>query len=99
MTGPELQLPTRQLKPEVVAAVKSLKAGDRVTVTQTIRVGARQWQTTVSGTFRLANYLATGLATERVREDDIVVPVLHFTKDNGELTSVTLDEHSVVLRG
>jgi hypothetical protein len=29
-----------------------------------------------------------------VPQDDIIVPVVHFTKDNGELSSVTLDEHS-----
>jgi len=31
-----------------------------------------------------------------VPEDDIVVPTLHFIKDNGELASVALDEHSKV---
>jgi hypothetical protein len=34
------------------------------------------------------------LATDRVPEDDIVVVAIHFTKDNGELSSVTLDENS-----
>ena len=29
-------------------------------------------------------------------EDDIVVVTVHFTKDNGELSSVTLDENSKV---
>jgi hypothetical protein len=38
--------------------------------------------------------LATGLSTDRVPEDDIIVPTVHFTKDNGELSSITLDEHS-----
>jgi hypothetical protein len=46
------------------------------------------------GTFRNVNYLVTGLATDRVPEDDIVVPAVHFTKDNGELSSITLDEHT-----
>ena len=31
-----------------------------------------------------------------MKEDDIVVPVVHFTKDNGELSSITLDENTVV---
>ena len=57
---------------------------------------ARTWTTTVDGAFRDVNYLATGLSTDRVPEDDIVVVTVHFTKDNGELTSVTLDEHSKV---
>ena len=53
-----------------------------------------RWTTTVEGVFRDVNYLATGLSTDRVPEDDIVVVTVHFTKDNGELSSVTLDESS-----
>jgi hypothetical protein len=48
----------------------------------------------VEGVYRDVNYLATGLSTQRVPEDDIVVPTVHFTKDNGELSSITLDEHT-----
>ena len=58
----------------------------RIRVTQTVRVGARTWTATVDGTFRGIDYLATGITTDRVPEDDIVVPTVHFTKDNGELT-------------
>jgi hypothetical protein len=57
-------------------------------------VGQKQWQAVVVGTYRHVNYLVTGLATDRVPEDDIVVPAVHFTKDNGELSCITLDEHS-----
>jgi hypothetical protein len=31
-----------------------------------------------------------------VPEDDIIVPLVHFAKDNGELSSISLDEHSEV---
>jgi hypothetical protein len=41
-------------------------------------------------------FLATGLATDRVPEDDIVAVLVRFTKDNGEHSSVTLDEHSMI---
>jgi hypothetical protein len=50
------------------------------------------------GTFRGLRYLATGVTTERVAEDDVVVPTLHFTKDNGELSSISLDENTKVER-
>ena len=56
----------------------------------------RPGRPTVDGIFRDVNYLATGLATDRVPEDDIVVVAVHFTKDNGELSSVTLDEHTKI---
>ena len=51
-------------------------------------------QTTADGIFRGVNYLATGLSTQRVPEDDIIVPTVHFTKDSGELSSITLDENT-----
>ena len=61
------------------------------------RVGSTAtWTTTVEGAYRGCNFLATGLATDRVPEDDIIVVAIHFTKDNGELSSVTLDENSKI---
>src|SRR5262245_34184207 len=88
--------PTRKLSQDQVGVLKSLKPGQRIRVAQSVRVGAKTWQAVVEGTFREINYLATGVTTERVPEDDVVVPVVHFAKDNGELTSITLDENSVV---
>jgi hypothetical protein len=89
---------TRPITGERAALLRNLKSGDHIRITQTVRVGLRQWTTTVTGRFRGFNYLATGLATDRVPEDDIVVVAVHFTKDNGELSSVTLDEHSQIER-
>jgi hypothetical protein len=94
----EPRLPTRRLAPAVVEAIKSLNPGDRIRVTQTVRVGARTWPVPAVGTFRGLRYLATGVTTERVAEDDVVVPTLHFTKDNGELSSISLDENTKVER-
>ncbi|HKB01867.1 MAG TPA: hypothetical protein VKD90_06585 [Gemmataceae bacterium] len=87
---------TRRLAQGQIDVLRGLKPGQRIRIVQTVRVGARKWQTTAEGVFRELNYLATGLATERVPEDDIVVPVLHFARDNGELSSVCLDENSQV---
>jgi hypothetical protein len=87
---------TRAVPPETAALLKGLKPGQRIKVTHTVRVGRRSWPAVVSGTFRDVNYLVTGLATDRVPEDDIVVVAVHFTKDNGELSSVALDENSKI---
>jgi hypothetical protein len=87
---------TIAISPELTALLKGLKPGQRIKITQTVRVGLKSWPAVVTGTFRGLNYLATGLATDRVPEDDIVVVSVHFTKDNGELSSVTLDEHTKV---
>ena len=93
-----IKLPTRRLADELVTLIQGLKAGDRIRVTQTVRVGAKTWPAVATGAYRGMNYLATGITTDRVPEDDIVVPTLHFTKDNGELASVALDEKSKVER-
>ncbi len=85
---------TQPLSADLSALIKGLQPGQRIRITQTVRVGRRSWPAQVEGTFRGVKYLATGLATERVAEDEIVVVAVHFTKDNGELSSVTLDENS-----
>lgn len=92
----DIVFPTKTIDPELNRRLVALQPGQRIRIIQTVRVGARTWTTTVEGKFRDINYLATGLATDRVPEDDIVVPTIHFTKDNGELSSIALDEHSQV---
>lgn len=100
MTEPEkIILPTRRLDPELVTLLRSLKPGDAIEVTQTVRVGKRKWDAVAKGAFREIAYLETGITTERVKEDDLVVPVVRFTKPNGELTSISVDEHTRVKRG
>jgi hypothetical protein len=96
MTGKPLTYATRPLRPEAAAQLAQLKPGQRLKITQLVRVGMKTWPAVVHGTFRHLDSLATGLATERVPEDDIIVSILHFTKDNGELSSVAIDEHTVI---
>ncbi len=96
MTGP-ISSSTRRVTQAQIETLRALKPGQRIEVTQTIRVGAKTWKATIVGVFREINYLATGVTTDRVPEDDVVVPMLHFTKDNGELTSVAVDENSAVV--
>jgi len=98
-TPDRIQLPTRHLKPTTIDLLKSLVPGDRVTITHRVRVGGKTWNAEAKGAFRMLNYLSTGVTTERVKTDDIVVPTIHFTKDNGELASMALDEHTTVVKG
>lgn len=96
MTPETITSATRKISPQQVEVLRSLKAGQRIQIVQTVRVGSRKWPATALGMFRDLNYLATGITTDRLPEDDIVVPMLHFTKDNGELSSVALDENTLV---
>lgn len=93
---PAVVLPTRRLDPTLAALLQSLQPGDRIRVTQRLRVGARSWDAPAEGTFRGLAYLATGITTDRIPDDDIVVPLVRFTKPNGELSSIALDEHTRV---
>lgn len=88
--------PTRHLSPEQIETLRSLRAGQRIRVEQTVRVGSRKWQALAEGVFREINYLATGITTERLPEDDVIAPMVHFTKDNGELTSIAIDENTAI---
>lgn len=92
--APEIPRTTRPLQPALLDALRRVQPGQRVRITQIVRVGVKAWPAVVTGSYRGTNALATGLATQRVPEDDIIVPLVHFTKDNGELSSVTLDENS-----
>lgn len=88
---------TRPLPPEVRAKLDELRPGQRVRITQTVKVGStKTWQHTVEGVFRHVDSLATGLATDRLKQDDIVIPVIHFTKDSQEMSSVAVDENTRV---
>ena len=96
-SGSDLPSSTRPIRRELADLLKRLQPGQRIRITQTVAINTRRrWNTTVEGVFRGVNFLVTGLATERVPEDDIVVVTVHFTKDNGELSSVTLDDNSHV---
>lgn len=99
MAAPEkIVSSTRRLSPALVDLLRSLKSGERVRVTQTVRVGSRTWVAETAGVYRGVNYLATGVTTDRVPEDDVVVPTVHFTKDNGELASISVDENTRIER-
>lgn len=89
-------LPTRKLEQPLIDLLKSLKTGDRIAVVQKLKVGNKSWTAEAIGAFRGINYLSTGVTTERVKEDDIVLPTVHFTKDNGEMASICLDEHTAI---
>lgn len=75
---------------------ESLKPGQRVKITQTVRIGQRSWPATVTGTVRDVKVLVTGLATDRAPDDVVAVPTVHFVKDNGELSSIAVDQRTQI---
>jgi hypothetical protein len=94
----KIVLPTRRLDPALGELLRSLIPGDKIRLIQTIRVGSRKWETNTEGIFREIAYLETGITTERVKEDDLVVPLVRFTKFNGEMSSISIDENTRVMK-
>ena len=94
--SPSANTTAKPLDPGTRETLGRLQPGQRLRITQRVKVGLKVWTTTVTGVFRHVSSLVTGLATQRVTADEIIVPTVHFTKDNGELTSITLDENSKV---
>jgi hypothetical protein len=90
------QSSTRRPSPALQAVLQGLKPGQKIRVTQQVRVGQQSWHAVATGEFRDLNYLATGVTGDRIPADDIVVPTVHFKKENGELSSIALDENSKV---
>jgi hypothetical protein len=88
---------SRPIPADVMAKLEKLQPGQRVRITQKVKVGStKTWDFSVEGAFRHVDSLATGLATSRLQEDDIVIPVIHFTKDNKEMSSIAVDEHTKI---
>ena len=85
---------SRPIRPDVAQVLERIKPGDRIKIKTIVRVGLKSWPVEVSGVFRHVDSLATGLATQRLPEDDIIVPIVHFTKDNKEMSSIAIDEHT-----
>jgi hypothetical protein len=97
MTERKFPYTTRPIPADVMAKIETLQPGQRIRITQHVKVGStKTWDFTVEGSFRHVDSLATGLATQRLQEDDIVIPVIHFTKDNKEMSSVAVDEHTKI---
>jgi hypothetical protein len=92
----DLPFSTRPVNPALVPVLEKLRPGQHIRITHLVRVGSKTWPAVVTGTFRDLNSLATGIATDRVPADDIIVPVIHFTKENQEHSSIALDEHTKV---
>ena len=73
-----------------------LKPGQRVRITQQVRVGRKSWPAVAEGVIREVQTLQTGLATDRNFDDIVAVATVHFMKDNRELSSVTVDGNTQI---
>jgi len=79
---------------DTLEAFASLQPGDRVQVDHEVKVGFRRWMTTTIGTVVNKERRRHSLHFRRNFDDKVYSDVLILKRDNGELTTVTLDEFS-----
>ena len=81
---------------ETLETFASLQSGDRVQVNHEVKVGFRTWHTTTVGTVVRKERVRLGLAYQRNFDDKAFSDMLVLRREDGELTTVTLDEFSEV---
>jgi hypothetical protein len=88
------------MSPTTLIPFEQLKPGDRVAVTQRIKVGQKIWTTSVTGTVERTERRRAGLNVKRSFDDKAYADLIVLRKDGaaGDETTVTLDEWTHVER-
>ncbi len=90
-TSPQQQQETRQ-------TFDSLKPGDRLEATHVIAIGPQTWMTQSVGTVVRAERGRHGLHFRRNFDDKVFSDLILLRRDDGELTTVALDEFTTLRR-
>lgn len=80
--------------PQSLEVYQRLTAGDRVEMVHEVKVGFRRWTQTTRGTVVSKERRRHGLHYSRNFDDKAFSDVIVLTRDDGELTTVTMDEYS-----
>lgn len=83
-------------QPESSLAFDELSPGDRVEVEHLVSVGTRSWTTRTAGTVVRTERCRRGLHFRRSADDKVFTNVILLRLPDGELTSVTMDEFTVI---
>lgn len=75
-----------------------LKPGDRIEVEHTVTVGQESWDATTAGRVVRTERRRHGLHFDRNHDDKVFSDVILMELADGELTTVTMDEFTVMRR-
>lgn len=81
---------------DTLRTFESLRPGDRVELEHEVKVGFRKWTTRTQGEVVQAERRRHGLHFQRNLDDKAFSDVIILKRPDGELTTVTLDEFSVL---
>jgi ribosomal protein L34 len=84
--------------PQALEIYESLQPGDRVQVQHEVKVGFRSWNATTTGTVVKKERRRHSLHFNRNFDDKVFSDVIILRHEDGELTTVTLDEFSELTR-
>jgi hypothetical protein len=79
---------------DTLRTFQQLSPGDRVEVEHQVKVGFRTWTTTTAGTVVRVDRRRHSLHFRRNFDDRVYSDVIVLRRDDGELTTLTLDEFS-----
>ncbi len=79
---------------ETLKIFQQLQPDDRIELGHEVRVGFRSWRTTTIGTVVKTERRRHSLHYRRNHDDKVFSDVIVLRRDDGELTTVTLDEFS-----
>lgn len=80
--------------PQTLEVYQALQPGDRVEVQHEVKVGFRQWMATTVGTVVKKERRRHSLHYNRNFDDKVFSDMIVLRRDEGDLTTVTLDEFS-----
>ncbi len=81
---------------ETLQTFEQLQPGDRIEVRHGVKVGFRDWEATTTGVVVSTERRRHGLHFRRGADDKVLSDVIVLTRDDGELTTVALDEFAEV---
>jgi hypothetical protein len=84
--------------PAALETFATLQPGDRVEVTHEIKIGFRNWNAKTIGTVVATDRRRHSLHFNRNFDDKVYSDVLILKRDDGELTTITVDEFSAIRR-
>ena len=86
------------LASETKTEIDELEPGDRVEIDHEVKVGQKTWTTKSVGTVVRIERRRHGLHFDRNPDDKVYSDTILIEQLGGELTTVTLDEYTVVRR-
>ena len=81
---------------QTLAVFEQLQPGDRVELTHEVKVGFRKWETVTRGTVLKTERRRHGLHRRRNGDDKVFSDLMVLEREDGERTTVTLDEFSIL---